>query len=184
MKPSRYSSRRLGACDSSSGSYRSLPSFAGEMAERLKAHAWKACLLERVTWVRIPLSPPVFQWLNSPLSQETLLSVSRVAGKDYHPIGWNHDIRRSLEAMQRTARCENPSPIARNHGIDPVVIKVTIENFEPRSKIWESYCVVVPGCLGQRCNHNNVVSCAFKPAMKCNHAVPVVYVECVHIVAT
>jgi hypothetical protein len=31
----------------------------GEMAEWLKAHAWKACLLERVTWVRIPLSPPV-----------------------------------------------------------------------------------------------------------------------------
>ena len=30
----------------------------GEMAEWLKAHAWKACLLERVTWVRIPLSPP------------------------------------------------------------------------------------------------------------------------------
>ena len=32
----------------------------GEMAEWLKAHAWKACLLERVTWVRIPLSPPAF----------------------------------------------------------------------------------------------------------------------------
>jgi hypothetical protein len=31
------------------------------MAEWLKAHAWKACLLERVTWVRIPLSPPCFQ---------------------------------------------------------------------------------------------------------------------------
>src|ERR1035438_2273894 len=29
------------------------------MAEWLKAHAWKACLLERVTWVRIPLSPPL-----------------------------------------------------------------------------------------------------------------------------
>ena len=28
---------------------------AGEMAEWLKAHAWKACLLERVTWVRILL---------------------------------------------------------------------------------------------------------------------------------
>ena len=29
------------------------------MAEWLKAHAWKACLLEKVTWVRIPLSPPL-----------------------------------------------------------------------------------------------------------------------------
>src|SRR5579871_5297014 len=31
----------------------------GEMAEWLKAHAWKACLGETLTWVRIPLSPPV-----------------------------------------------------------------------------------------------------------------------------
>jgi hypothetical protein len=33
---------------------------AGEMAERLKAHAWKACVRESVPWVRIPLSPPDF----------------------------------------------------------------------------------------------------------------------------
>src|SRR5258708_29376156 len=32
----------------------------GEMAEWLKAHAWKACLGETLTWVRIPLSPPEF----------------------------------------------------------------------------------------------------------------------------
>jgi putative endonuclease len=30
------------------------------VAERLKAHAWKACLRETVTRVRIPLSPPPF----------------------------------------------------------------------------------------------------------------------------
>src|SRR4029450_38682 len=30
----------------------------GEMTEWLKAHAWKACLGETLTWVRIPLSPP------------------------------------------------------------------------------------------------------------------------------
>jgi hypothetical protein len=30
------------------------------MAEWLKAHAWKACLGETLTWVRIPLSPPEF----------------------------------------------------------------------------------------------------------------------------
>src|SRR5580698_2032757 len=37
-----------------------LSDFAGEMAEWLKAHAWKACLGETLTWVRIPLSPPYF----------------------------------------------------------------------------------------------------------------------------
>jgi hypothetical protein len=31
------------------------------MAEWLKAHAWKACLGETLTWVRIPLSPPYFK---------------------------------------------------------------------------------------------------------------------------
>ena len=30
----------------------------GEMAERLKARAWRARVSERVPWVRIPLSPP------------------------------------------------------------------------------------------------------------------------------
>ena len=53
--------RRLGViCDSLPESYRPARVFDGEMAEWLKAHAWKACLLERVTWVRIPLSPPYF----------------------------------------------------------------------------------------------------------------------------
>ena len=32
--------------------------FAGEMAEWFKAHAWKVCVLSKVPWVRIPLSPP------------------------------------------------------------------------------------------------------------------------------
>lgn len=37
----------------------------GQMAERLNAHAWKACLRASVTGVRIPLCPPLIQ--NSPL---------------------------------------------------------------------------------------------------------------------
>ena len=35
----------------------------GEVAERLKAHAWKACKGVILSWVRIPFSPP----LNKPL---------------------------------------------------------------------------------------------------------------------
>ena len=34
--------------------------FPGEVAEWLKAHAWKACLREIATWVRIPPSPPSY----------------------------------------------------------------------------------------------------------------------------
>ena len=33
--------------------------FFGEVAERLKAHAWKACKGETLSWVRIPFSPPL-----------------------------------------------------------------------------------------------------------------------------
>ena len=29
------------------------------MAEWLKAHAWKACIEETLSWVRIPFSPPL-----------------------------------------------------------------------------------------------------------------------------
>ena len=31
----------------------------GEMAEWLKAHAWKACKGAILSWVRIPFSPPL-----------------------------------------------------------------------------------------------------------------------------
>ena len=34
---------------------------SGEVAEWLKAHAWKACKRETVSGVRIPLSPPFFK---------------------------------------------------------------------------------------------------------------------------
>src|SRR5579864_7924961 len=46
------------------------------MAEWLKAHAWKACLGETLTWVRIPLSPPVIRPIPS-----TTLGIS-AAGSD------------------------------------------------------------------------------------------------------
>ena len=32
--------------------------FKGEVAEWLKAHAWKACKGATLSWVRIPFSPP------------------------------------------------------------------------------------------------------------------------------
>src|SRR4051794_18385161 len=44
------------------------------MAERLKAHAWKACVRSRVPWVRIPLPPPTE--LSKPL---LYLGVSQMA---------------------------------------------------------------------------------------------------------
>jgi hypothetical protein len=36
----------------------------GEVAEWLKAHAWKVCLGLNLTRVRIPLSPPIYEKLD------------------------------------------------------------------------------------------------------------------------
>jgi hypothetical protein len=36
----------------------------GEVAEWMKAHAWKACIEATLSWVRIPFSPPIFIMIN------------------------------------------------------------------------------------------------------------------------
>src|ERR1700722_17687945 len=48
---------RRGLCDRAGSLYCALP-VTGGMAEWLKALAWKACIRETVSWVRIPLPPP------------------------------------------------------------------------------------------------------------------------------
>jgi hypothetical protein len=48
----------------------------GEMAEWLKAHAWKACVRETVPWVRIPLSPPA--WPQPAILCNRLLAISPI----------------------------------------------------------------------------------------------------------
>ena len=40
----------------------------GEVAEWLKAHAWKACIEETLSWVRIPFSPPLIKLFAKVLS--------------------------------------------------------------------------------------------------------------------
>src|SRR5215510_4268027 len=57
-------------------------SFCGGMAEWLKAHAWKACIRETVSWVRIPLPPPVFILILHPRA-----SCQSVAARATGPAG-------------------------------------------------------------------------------------------------
>ncbi len=52
------------------------------MAEWLKAHAWKACLGETLTWVRIPLSPPFFFPHKHSVLRSTLYFVLASLSKD------------------------------------------------------------------------------------------------------
>src|SRR5882724_5854672 len=53
---------------------------SGEMAEWLKAHAWKACVRETVPWVRIPLSPP---FLRHSSPQYPIVRIYRKATKEF-----------------------------------------------------------------------------------------------------
>jgi hypothetical protein len=47
-----------GVCDNLFQAARNSLILNGEMSEWLKEHAWKACIRETVSRVRIPLSPP------------------------------------------------------------------------------------------------------------------------------
>src|SRR5579859_1475325 len=66
----------------------------GEVAEWLKAHAWKACSLAMATWVRIPPSPPciVFGKLTSHgCLLRSFLLCARLVRREF--LGDTYDIR-------------------------------------------------------------------------------------------
>ena len=54
------------------------------MAERFKAQAWKACVLSKVPWVRIPLSPPFFIIIK--LCGQSKFDIIRFDSKKYKKI--------------------------------------------------------------------------------------------------
>ena len=58
--PARHFSG-LVAIQAAMGIVRPFQTICGGMAEWLKALAWNACRLVRVSWVRIPLPPPTLQ---------------------------------------------------------------------------------------------------------------------------
>ena len=58
---------------------------AGGMAEWLKAHAWKACIRETVSWVRIPL-PPLIGDLLFPICYSNIHTQSPRRTDDLQPL--------------------------------------------------------------------------------------------------
>src|SRR5579864_1604398 len=73
------------------------------MAEWLKAHAWKACLGETLTWVRIPLSPPQPGWCTP------AILLKHRAQNVKQPVSESHCVR------CRRLRLEHEEEIARKH---------------------------------------------------------------------
>ncbi len=53
----------------------------GEVAEWFKAHAWKVCLPERVTGVRIPPSPPALPAQRASVQPDRMPSLLEASGR-------------------------------------------------------------------------------------------------------
>jgi hypothetical protein len=100
------------ACILPSRRVRLVISTCGEMAEWLKAHAWKACLGETLTRVRIPLSPPYIRTTvaGTRLAVYTFKSLCCWCRSPYHafirskPDSYPSevDIQRALHRSRRT----------------------------------------------------------------------------------
>jgi hypothetical protein len=60
----------------SSNHYKILLLRNGEVSERFKEHAWKACVLETVPWVRIPPSPFFLFLMDYKIKHKTTLNTS------------------------------------------------------------------------------------------------------------
>src|SRR6266404_2524019 len=58
------------------------PICTGEVSERFKEHAWKACVGEILPWVQIPPSPP---YLEMPIKQYYCLSIACCTALDVAP---------------------------------------------------------------------------------------------------
>ena len=85
--------------------------------------------------------------------------------------------------MQWRIRCDNASSIARDDGVDPVVVDIAVEDLGPRSRTGKADRVVIPGPLRESGNYHDILTCTFEPAMKRDHTVQIVNMKWVHVVA-
>src|SRR5262245_30219032 len=77
------------------------------MAEWLKAHAWKACIRETVSWVRIPLPPPDRFEI---IYRRDRLAVDN-AGPDIEGSGGDCDPRKAVRPVDAVSG-QDPNPVA------------------------------------------------------------------------
>src|SRR5208283_1641990 len=77
----------------------------------------------------------------------------------------------SLQTMHGGSGCRDASVVTCNHGINPVVVNIAVEDLRPLARPGETHGVVVPGGFGKRGDNNHVLASAFQPAMKGYHAI-------------
>jgi hypothetical protein len=79
----------------------------GGVAEWLKAHAWKVCIRETVSRVRIPLPPPGTKRHPSLLRRKSLEFQRHIGVSRFRTVATNHPTNRSScrETGSCTARC-------------------------------------------------------------------------------
>ena len=85
--------------------------------------------------------------------------------------------------MQGWAGCGDAAAVAGCYWVHEIVVDVAVEDFGPGAGDWESDVVVVPGGFGERGHYDDILSRAFQPAVIGDHAVRVVDVEWIYVVA-
>ena len=80
----------------------------GEVAEWLKAHAWKACKGETLSWVRIPFSPPI-SFIN-------FKDITKILSKRiYFILGLIYGGERGIRTLETVSRLHAFQACAFNH---------------------------------------------------------------------
>ena len=98
------------------------------MAERLKAHAWKACVRESVPWVRIPLPPPTHYYIND-------LEVIKFREAMAHPIGMTDEVLK--EAVHKVLNGKDWHDLEGPQSTRPAAAQIVFLH-QSRSKTLES----------------------------------------------
>src|SRR6516225_5340090 len=96
--------------------------------------------------------------------------VATVTCEHHESISRNHDTRRGRHPIERTAVGVNLSAVAGDNGVDPIVVHVAIEDFQPLSRARKAYLITPPGRIIQAGDDDDVASNTFEPPMKGNHA--------------
>jgi hypothetical protein len=122
---------------------------SGEMAEWLKAHAWKACVRETVPWVRIPLSPPAHLTENDPRGSRTSkiplffakFSIGELSKLAREPSG------RAGECIFLQILCTSCDDVSADFAVLPTVLIFPVSNLSCSTKMGKSVTDEFDTCL-------------------------------------
>lgn len=108
----------------------------------------------------------------TPRATPILLAIS--AGKDKDAVRRDHERSRVAKAMERMRIGMDHALVSCHAGVDPILVRVAVEDFAPFPVVGESDAIFSAIKGGEVNHHDHVVTLPFHPAMECEHPVLVV----------